>query len=51
MLVEEKAALMQKLGSKQLILQLQTPLKAILPHFQQTGLSLAADGHELVYSL
>ncbi|SJN14802.1 ABC-type multidrug transport system, ATPase component [Halomonas citrativorans] len=49
-LVEEKAALMQKLGSKQLILQLQTPLKALPAALQQTALSLTADGHELVYT-
>ena len=46
-LVEEKAALMQKLGRQPLrILQLQTPLKALPAAFRKTGLSLAADGHK-----
>ncbi|WP_106375267.1 ABC transporter ATP-binding protein [Vreelandella songnenensis] len=49
-LVEEKAALMQKLGSKQLTLQLQTPLDELPGALQVEALSLAADGHELVYT-
>ncbi|RUR33037.1 ABC transporter ATP-binding protein [Vreelandella nanhaiensis] len=49
-LVEEKAALMQKLGSKQLTLQLQTPLTKLPGTLQHEALSLAANGHELVYT-
>lgn len=49
-LVEEKAALMSKLGSKQLTLNLHSPLielPATLHHFE---LSLAAEGNELIYT-
>ncbi len=49
-LVEEKAALMKKLGSKQLTLQLHSPLAELPPALAQEALSLAADGHELVYT-
>lgn len=49
-LVEEKAALMQKLGSKQLTLQLQTPLGELPNTLQQDALSLTANGYELVYT-
>ena len=49
-LVEEKAALMQKLGSKQLTLQLQTPLRELPNTLQQDALSLTANGYELVYT-
>jgi ABC-2 type transport system ATP-binding protein len=49
-LVEEKAALMKKLGSKQLTLQLHSPLAELPPALAQEELSLAADGFELVYT-
>ena len=51
-LVEEKAALMQKLGRKQLTLALQQPLDAppVLPGVPSGALALAKDGHELVYT-
>ncbi|RUR35246.1 ABC transporter ATP-binding protein [Vreelandella populi] len=49
-LVEEKAALMQKLGSKQLTLQLQSPLTQLPNALQHEALSLTANGHELVYT-
>jgi len=49
-LVEDKAALMQKLGKKQLTLHLQAPLDAVPPGLSDYALELAADGHELVYS-
>jgi ABC-2 type transport system ATP-binding protein len=49
-LVEDKAELMHKLGSKQLTLQLQNPLPAIPPALAAHQLALAADGKELVYS-
>jgi ABC-2 type transport system ATP-binding protein len=49
-LVEEKAALMRKLGKKQLTLHLQEPLKAVPTGLSQYQLDLANDGAELVYS-
>ena len=49
-LVEDKAALMQKLGKKQLHLQLQNPLAAIPAEFAGLSLELSADGNELVYT-
>jgi ABC-2 type transport system ATP-binding protein len=49
-LVEEKAALMQKLGKKQLTLQLQNPLAALPPHLAAPGLDLSQDGTQLVYT-
>ena len=48
-LVEDKAALMQKLGGKQLTLQLQTPLPAIPSALSHHGLTLAKGGTELIY--
>jgi len=48
--VEEKAALMRKLGKKQLTLQLQTPLAAIPAALAGLALELAKDGNELIYS-
>ena len=49
-LVEEKTALMRKLGKKQLTLQLQTPLAAIPAELAGLPLELAKEGNELVYS-
>ncbi|WP_422720118.1 ABC transporter ATP-binding protein [Franzmannia qiaohouensis] len=49
-LVEEKAALMRKLGSKQLTLHLQAPLDAVPASLTGYDLQLAADGSELIYS-
>jgi ABC-2 type transport system ATP-binding protein len=49
-LVEDKAALMQKLGRKQLKLQLAHKLDAIPPALAADGLTLSADGCELVYT-
>ena len=48
-LVEEKAALMKKLGRKTLTLNLQDPLDAIPPELAEWDLTLGADGHELEY--
>lgn len=48
--VEEKAALMRKLGTKQLILSLTEPLAAIPAELADWRLSLAANGSELVYA-
>jgi ABC-2 type transport system ATP-binding protein len=49
-LVEDKQALMQKLGKKQLTLQLQEPLKAVPPGLTQYDLTLDAEGGELTYT-
>jgi len=48
--VEEKASLMRKLGSRQLTLQLQSPLAAIPAALAGRKLELAADGLQLVYT-
>ncbi len=49
-LVEEKAALMRKLGRKQLHLELAAPLAELPPDLRVHNLALAANGAELVYS-
>ena len=49
-LVEDKEALMRKLGKKQLTLQLQEGLQAIPDELGHHGLTLGADGRELVYA-
>jgi ABC-2 type transport system ATP-binding protein len=49
-LVEEKTALMKKLGKKQLILQLQTPLQKIPPSLQEYSLELTEDCCSLIYT-
>ena len=48
--VDEKDALMRKLGKKQLTLQLQAPLAAIPPELAGQPLELSADGLSLVYT-
>jgi ABC-2 type transport system ATP-binding protein len=48
--VEEKTALMRKLGKKQLTLQLQAPLAAIPAGLDGVPLELVKDGNELIYS-
>ncbi|MCB8819909.1 ABC transporter ATP-binding protein [Microvirga rosea] len=49
-LVEDKAALMRKLGKKQLTLHLQVPLQTLPPDLRIPQLDLSADGTELVYT-
>ncbi|MBI1329345.1 MAG: ATP-binding cassette domain-containing protein [Alphaproteobacteria bacterium] len=49
-LVEEKAALMKKLGKKRLTLQLQERMEAVPPELADWNLALKADGLELEYS-
>jgi len=49
-LVEEKAALMQKLGKKRLTLHLQSPLHSIPAELADVPMELSADGQELVYT-
>ena len=48
--VEEKQALMRKLGKKQLTLQLQHPLNEIPSSLANYDLQLAAEGNELLYT-
>jgi len=48
-LVEEKHALMKKLGRKELTVQLAEPLDAIPPELADWNLELIADGRELRY--
>ncbi|MDI6624969.1 MAG: ABC transporter ATP-binding protein [Brevundimonas sp.] len=48
-LVEEKAALMKKLGRKTLTLNLQDPLEAVPPELAEWKVTLNDDGHELEY--
>ncbi|WLD57989.1 ABC transporter ATP-binding protein [Salinispirillum sp. LH 10-3-1] len=50
MLVEDKAALMQKLGKKQLTLQLAQPMNALPDALAPFALTLEAEGHTLVYT-
>jgi ABC-2 type transport system ATP-binding protein len=49
-LVDEKARLMEKLGRKQLTLQLADGLKEIPPELSAFGVELSADGMELTYT-
>ena len=49
-LVEEKATLMQKLGKKELILQLQTPLAAIPEALSDYALALSGQGTRLTFT-
>jgi ABC-2 type transport system ATP-binding protein len=49
-LVEDKHVLMQKLGSKQLSLQLRAPLDALPPALASGQLELADEGRKLVYT-
>ena len=49
-LAEEKTTLMQKLGKRQLILNLQEPLKAVPRELEPWQLTLSASGSELLYT-
>jgi ABC-2 type transport system ATP-binding protein len=49
-LVEEKAELMRKLGKKQLILQLRSPLQHLPPELEGHHLEVAKDGRALIYT-
>jgi ABC-2 type transport system ATP-binding protein len=48
-LVEDKAALMKKLGRKTLTLNLTEPLAALPPELGEWSLKLKADGNEIEY--
>ena len=49
-LVDHKDALMRKLGKKQLVLYLQEKLDAVPAALAAHNLSLAADGHQLIFT-
>jgi ABC-2 type transport system ATP-binding protein len=49
-LVEDKRELMRELGRKQLTLHLQSPVDAIPETLAPYGLTIASDGHEVVYT-
>jgi ABC-2 type transport system ATP-binding protein len=49
-LVEDKQVLMRKLGKKQLTLQLRSPLTSIPAPLSSWPLTLASDGHALIYT-
>jgi ABC-2 type transport system ATP-binding protein len=49
-LVEDKAVLMRKLGKKQLILQLQSPLERLPESLANYALELSANGNTLTYT-
>jgi ABC-2 type transport system ATP-binding protein len=49
-LVEEKAALMAKLGKRELILQLEQPLSSVPETLSNYALTLSRDGNDLVYT-
>jgi hypothetical protein len=49
-LVEDKAALMRKLGRKQLTLSLQAPLEAVPEGLADLPLELSGDGGTLTYT-
>lgn len=49
-MVDEKSALMKKLGKKQLTLQLQSPLTSIPEELAEHALELSAEGNELIYT-
>ncbi|MDB6086287.1 MAG: transporter related [Gammaproteobacteria bacterium] len=50
-LVEEKTALMKKLGKRQLTLHLQEPIAHVPEALSPWALELKSDGHELVYTV
>ena len=50
LLVDEKQALMHKLGKRQLIIELDTPLANLPAELQTWSLELAADGGSLTYT-
>ncbi len=49
-LVEDKTALIAKLGKRQLTLQMQTPLSALPPALANHALTLSADGAQLTFT-
>jgi ABC-2 type transport system ATP-binding protein len=50
LLVEDTSQLMKKLGKKELVLQLTSPLNAIPAELSHFDLFIASEGHELIYT-
>lgn len=50
LLVEEKAALMKRLGRKELVIELREPVDAVPEALMAHGLRTAGDGRRLIYS-
>ena len=50
LLVEEKAALMKRLGKKELVIELREPVGAVPEALRAHGLRPTGDGHRLVYT-
>lgn len=50
LLVEDKKGLMQKMGKKQLLIELKTPIETIPEDLQHYQLDLCRDGNELVFT-
>jgi ABC-2 type transport system ATP-binding protein len=50
LLVEDKLGLMQKLGTKQLLIELRQPVDEVPAALAEYGLELSADGNHLVYT-
>ncbi|MDT8405277.1 ABC transporter ATP-binding protein [Sulfuriflexus sp.] len=50
LLVDDKRALMHKLGTRQLIMELEDPIDSIPPALQAWMLELSADGRQLIYT-
>lgn len=49
-LTEEKKTLMKKLGKKELVLELYTPLEKISDTFSDFNLKLSEDGYQIIYT-
>ena len=49
-LTEDKTKVMKKLGKKELVLELQSPLKKLPKGMSKLGLRLEADGNRIVYT-
>lgn len=50
LLVEDKHALMHKLGKKQMIIELEEPVSSVPDRLSAWALDLSADGYQLVYT-
>jgi ABC-2 type transport system ATP-binding protein len=50
LLVEEKSRLMQRMGRKELVIELQQPIAAVPATLAPYGLELSDDGHALTYA-
>ncbi|PYE83724.1 ABC transporter ATP-binding protein [Pseudoroseicyclus aestuarii] len=50
LLTEDKAALMRRMGHKELRIELSEPIAALPPALEGRGIELSEDGHSLIYS-